>query len=63
MEDKEEIIVSPVFILSLEKILNYLIQNESYVAQFGDTQIRYEGMTEDTLFGKRSAFTIIRKEK
>lgn len=62
-EDTKNMNISPAFVLGLQKILDYLIVNEGYMAQLGAITIRNEGVIEDTLCGKREVFTIIRKVK
>jgi len=48
------------FSLDLTKILNELIENETYMAHLGDITIRYIGAKEDTARGKREIFEIER---
>ena len=48
------------FSLDLEKILNHLVENETYIAQLGNFTIRYIGAKEDTTKGKREIFEIER---
>lgn len=55
--------VSPITIMQFEQLLEELANNEGYIAQCGNISIKYEGIVEDTLLGKRQAFTIIRKIK
>ncbi len=50
------------FSLDLEKILNDLVENDTYMAQLGDITIKYIGTTEDTTKGKREVFEIERLE-
>lgn len=50
------------FSLDLEKILNHLVENETYIAQLGNFTIRYIGAKEDTAKGKREIFEIERLE-
>lgn len=61
MEDKKELHASMGFIMDLENVLNYLSENDSYMAQIGKTSIRYIGEIEDTASGKRQIFEIERK--
>lgn len=61
MEDKKQRQVSVGFIMDLEYILNYLSENDIYMAQIGKTNIRYIGETENTASGKRQVFEIERK--
>lgn len=60
MEEKS-MNVSPITIMQFDKLLEELVNNEGYMAQCGNITIKYEGTVEDTLFGKRQAFTIVRK--
>lgn len=48
------------FSFDLEKILNYLVENDTYMAQLGNITIRYIGAKEDTAKGKREVFEIER---
>jgi len=48
------------FSLDLEKILNHLVESETYMAQLGDITIKYIGAKEDTSKGKREIFEIER---
>ena len=52
--------ISVSFSLDLTKILNHLVENETYMAQLGDIKIRYIGGKEDTANGKREIFEIER---
>lgn len=52
--------ISVAFSLDLTKILNHLVENETYMAQLGDIIIRYIGTKEDTANGKREIFEIER---
>ena len=46
--------------MEIEKLLNYLAENEDYMAQIGKLKIKYMGVTEDTLNGTREMFYIER---
>lgn len=48
------------FSLDLTKILNHLVENDTYMAQLGNITIKYIGTTEDTTKGKREVFEIER---
>lgn len=52
--------ISVSFSLDLEKILNHLVENDTYMAQLGDITIKYIGSKEDTARGKREIFEIER---
>ena len=52
--------ISVSFSLDLEKILNDLVENDTYMAQLGNFTIRYIGAKEDTANGKREIFEIER---
>ena len=54
--------LSPVTIIQLEKILNYLVQNEEYLAKFNNFEIKFQGDYEnhDEAF---EIFTIYRKKE
>lgn len=61
-KDKEEIWmnINPITVMEIEKLLNYLAENEDYMAQIGKLKIKYMGVTEDTLNGTREMFYIER---
>lgn len=64
MEDETiNMTTSPQLIFGLDKILDLLVENKCYQAQFNRTIIKYDGIVEDTANGKREVFTIIRKVK
>lgn len=46
-EKIEEMRISPVTIVQLERILNYLVKNEEYSAKFNNFEIKYQGYYED----------------
>lgn len=52
---------TPQLVLGLEKILDYLVENNNYVAQIDNIQIFNKGTIEDTANGKREIFEIQRK--
>lgn len=52
--------ISVSFSLDLEKILNHLVENDTYMAQLGNITIKYIGAKEDTTKGKREIFEIER---
>ena len=52
--------ISVSFSLDLEKILNHLVENDTYMAQLGDITIKYIGSKEDTANNKREVFEIER---
>lgn len=59
--DKEEIEkmkITPVTMVQLERILNYLVQNEEYSAKFNNLEIKYQGDYESF-----ETFTIYRKKE
>lgn len=61
-EEIEEMNISPVTTVQLERILNYLAKNEEYAAKFNNLEIRYQGYYE----GKEEnieMFTIYRKKE
>ena len=45
-EDIEQMRISPITIVQLQRILNYLVKNEDYEAQLGKMQITYQGNYE-----------------
>ena len=56
----KQINISVAFSLNLTKILNDLVENDTYMAQLGNITIKYIGTTEDTTKGKREIFEIER---
>ena len=73
--DKEEIEnmrISPITTVQLERILNYLAKNEEYSAKFNNLEIRYQGYYENqneslemfTIYRKKGGITMLsEKEK
>lgn len=55
--------INAVTVIELNKILNWIKDNNGYIAQLGDIKIRYEGIKEDTINGKRECYYVIRKVK
>lgn len=63
--DKEEIEnmrISPITTVQLERILNYLAKNEEYSAKFNNLEIRYQGYYENQN-ESLEMFTIYRKKE
>lgn len=60
MEEKS-VATSLGFVMDLEKILNYLVEHNEYMAQIGSTTIRYLGKKTDTENSARQVFEIERK--
>ena len=52
---------TPQMVFGLEKILDYLVQNNTYNARIGGITIFYKGVVEDTANSKRQIFEIQRK--
>ena len=46
-EEIEEMIITPVTIIQLERILNYLVKNKEYSAKFNNLEIKYQGDYEN----------------
>lgn len=46
-ENIEQMPISPITVIQLERILNYLVQNEEYSAIFNDFEIKYHDYYED----------------
>ena len=61
-EEIEEMIITPVTIIQLERILNYLVQNEEYSAKFNNLEIKYQGYY-DNQNESLEMFTIYRKKE
>ena len=63
--DKEEIEkmrITPVTMVQLERILNYLVQNEGYSAKFNNFEIKYQGYYKNQN-ESLEMFTIYRKKE
>ena len=61
-EEKKEMIITPVTIIQLERILNYLAKNEKYSAKFNNIEIKYQGYY-DNQNESLEMFTIYRKKE
>lgn len=61
-EEIEEMIITPVTIIQLERILNYLAKNEKYSAKFNNIEIKYQGYY-DNQNESLEMFTIYRKKE
>ena len=59
-EEIEEMIITPVTIIQLERILNYLVKNKEYSAKFNNLEIKYQGDYENQN-ESLEMFTIYRK--
>lgn len=60
-EEKVKIRITPLTIIEFNKILDYIAENGEYLAKIGDLNLRYKGVAEDTINGKRQMFYIERK--
>lgn len=61
-EEIEEMIITPVTIIQLERILNYLVKNKEYSAKFNNLEIKYQGDYENQN-ESFEMFTIYRKKE
>ena len=61
-EEIEKIKITPVTMVQLERILNYLVQNEEYSAKFNNLEIKYQGDYENQN-ESFEMFTIYRKKE
>lgn len=61
-EEIEEMIITPVTIIQLERILNYLVKNKEYSAKFNNLEIKYQGDYENQN-ESLEMFTIYRKKE
>ena len=61
-EEKKEMIITPVTIIQLERILNYLVKNKEYSAKFNNLEIKYQGYYENQN-ESLEMFTIYRKKE
>ena len=60
-ENIEQMQISPITVIQLERILNYLVQNEEYSAVFNNLEIKYHDYYEDEN-EMVEMFTICRKK-
>lgn len=58
---EEQINTSLGFSIDLERVLNHLVEHETYMAMISNIRIRYIGEKEDTANGKRQVFEIERQ--
>lgn len=63
MRNEKYMSTTPQLVFGLEKILDYLAENNIYTAKIGNTTISYKGIIEDSTNGKREVFEIERKVK
>lgn len=61
-EEIEEMNISPVTTVQLERILNFLVQNEECSAKFNNLEIKYQGYYENQN-ESLEMFTIYRKKE
>lgn len=61
--EKDQMNITPLTIYELQKVLDYLSENGSYLAVVDNLSLYYKGTTEDTINGKRQMFYIERKIK
>ena len=54
--------ITPITMVQLERILNYLVQNEEYSAKFNNLEIKYQGYYENQN-ESLEMFTIYRKKE
>lgn len=52
---------TPQLVFGLEKILDYLVENNTYNVQIGNTTIIFRGIKESTIKGRRQVFEIERR--
>ena len=62
-EEKLEMRITPLTIMETEKLMDWLKENASYLAQIGNLKMQYKGTVEDAINGKRQIFYIERKVK
>ena len=58
---EEQINTSLGFSIDLERVLNHLVEHETYMTMISNIRIRYIGEKEDTANGKRQVFEIERQ--
>lgn len=61
-EEIEEMRTSPITVVQIERILNYLAKNEEYSAKLNNLEISYQGYHEEKE-GNIEMFTIYRKKE
>lgn len=62
-EEKLEMRITPLTVIEVKRLLDWLLQNGEYIAQIGNLNMKYKGVVEDTINGKREMFYIERKIK
>lgn len=65
MEEKERYFmnITPLTVMEVGKLLDWLTENGDYMAQINNLNMKYKGIIEDTINGKREVFYIERKIK
>ena len=61
-EEIEKMNISPVTVIQIERVLNYLAKNEEYSAKLNNLEISYQGYYEEKE-GNIEMFTIYRKKE
>lgn len=61
-EEIEKMRITPITMVQLERILNFLVQNEEYSAKFNNIEIKYQGYYENQN-ESLEMFTIYRKKE
>ena len=61
-EEIEKMRITPITMVQLERILNFLVQNEEYSAKFNNIEIKYQGYYENQN-ESLEIFTIYRKKE
>lgn len=62
-EEKLEMRITPLTVIEVKRLLDWLSQNGEYMAQIDNLNMKYKGVAEDTINGKREMFYIERKIK
>lgn len=64
MSDNEKVCINitPITVMEVEKMLDYLVKNEQYMAQIGNLKIKYIGISDDSYENQREMFYIERKK-
>lgn len=60
-EENNYMNISAITVMETQKLLDYLVENGEILAQIGDLTMKYKGIHEDTISGKRQIFYIERK--
>lgn len=60
-EENKYMNISAITVMQTESLLDWLAEHGEYLAQIGNLSMKYKGIHEDTISGKRQIFYIERK--